>query len=45
MYDDKPAIYNINSFHQIGMWDPFPKEDVGFTPIIPEAFTDHVYPE
>ena len=27
------------------MWDPFPKEDVGFTPKIPEAFTDHVYPE
>ena len=27
------------------MWDPFPKEDVGFQPKIPEQFTDHVYPE
>lgn len=45
MYDESPPIYNINSFHQIGMIDPFPQEDVGFSPIIPELFSDHVYPE
>jgi len=27
------------------MVDPFPKEEVGFTPAIPETYTDHVYPE
>ena len=45
MYDDKPAIYNVNSFHQIGMVNPFPKEDLGECPKIPETFTDNVYPE
>jgi hypothetical protein len=44
-YDEEPIIYNINSFDQIGMADPFPHEDVRFSPKIPVAYSDHVYPE
>ena len=43
--DLEPKMFNINSFQQIGMADPFPKEDVGFHAHIPEAYSDHVYPE
>ena len=45
MYENKPAIYNVNSFHQIGMVNPFPNEDLGLCPPIPETFKDNVYPE
>lgn len=45
LYDESPPMYNINSFQQIGMTDPFPAEDVGFHPPIPETYTDYVYPE
>ena len=36
--------YRIHSFEQIGMVDPFPKEDNLFTPTLPETYVDSVYP-